>query len=72
MLSAHRAHAGFTAAAPTPRHSPNYLLDESEERLPVVLPLLLKLGGWWIFAAGQLQRDLKAVGPHVVVILHPP
>lgn len=57
--------------APTPCLSPHYLLNESKERLPVVFPLLLKLGGRWVFAAGQLQGDLKAVGPHVVVVLHP-
>lgn len=49
----------------------HYLLNEGKERVPVVLPLLLELRGRRIFAAGQLQRDLKAVGPHIVVILHP-
>lgn len=51
--------------------SPLYLLNESQQRFPVVLPLLWKLRSRWVFAAGQLQRDLKAVGPHIVVILHP-
>lgn len=56
---------------PHTQPSPHYLLNESQERFPVVLPLLWKLRSRWVFAAGQLQCDLKAVGPHVVVILHP-
>lgn len=62
---------GFHSCCPHAHPSPHYLLNESKERVPVVLPLLLKLRGRRVFAAGQLQRDLKAVGPHVVVILHP-
>lgn len=63
----HRFHSCHTHTQPSPR----YLLNESQERFPVVLPLLWKLRSRWVFAAGQLQCDLKAVGPHVVVILHP-
>lgn len=61
----------FHSCHPHTQPSPHYLLNESQERFPVVLPLLWKLRSRWIFAAGQLQCDLKAVGPHVVVILHP-
>lgn len=54
------------------RQSTFYLLNEGEERFPVILPFLLKLGRHWVLAAGQLQSDLKAVSPNIVVILHPP
>lgn len=70
VLPAHHGHGGFSAAVPT-HHISSHLLNERKEGFAVVLPLLLELRGQGVLAAGQLQRDLKAVSPHVVVILHP-
>ena len=48
------------------------LPQEPQQRLPVVLPELLHLTGRGELAAAQLQRDLHAAVPDVVVVLHPP
>jgi hypothetical protein len=42
-----------------------------EQWLFVVHPEVGQLVSMRIFAAGELQRDLHAVAPHVVVVLHP-
>ena len=46
------------------------LLDEAEQRLPVVCPVAGQAGGGRVLAAGQLKRDLKRVAVHVVKILN--
>jgi len=46
-----------------------HLGQEVEERVAVVGPLLLELGGGRVLAAGELQRDLEAVGVQVVEVL---
>ena len=46
------------------------LLDEAEQRLPVVAPVAGQGGRGRVLAAGQLKRDLKRVAVHVVKILN--
>ena len=50
--------------------APVCLPDQLEERVSVVLPELGQLGGGWVLAAGQLEGDLLAAVPDVVVVLH--
>ena len=47
------------------------LEQEGDEGVTVGLPQIRQLGGWRVLAAGQLQGQLVATGPHVVVVLHP-
>ena len=53
-----------------PLHPDVDLLDEAEQRLPVVAPVGGQAGGGRVLAARQLQRDLKRVAVHVVKILN--
>ena len=50
--------------------SPVSLPKELEEGAPVVVPELRQLGGRRVLAARQLQGDLHAPVPDVVVVLH--
>lgn len=47
------------------------LLDEGQQRLPVLRPQGRKLLGRRELAAGELQSQLQTLSPHVVVVLHP-
>lgn len=47
------------------------LLDEGQQRLPVLRPQGRKLLGRGELAAGELQSQLQTLSPHVVVVLHP-
>lgn len=54
----------------TSAETKTYFFNKSEKRFPVIFPFQFKLRCWWVFAAGKLKGDLKAVGPHIVIILH--
>lgn len=47
------------------------LLDEGQQRLPVLRPQSRKLLNWRKLAAGNLQSQLQTLSPHIVIVLHP-
>lgn len=46
------------------------LSQELDQGQLVVVPVFLQLMGWWVLAAGHLQRNLVTAVPYVVVVLH--
>lgn len=55
--------------APCPAHPSTYLLHEGEQRLLVVLPLLLQLALVGELVAAQVDGELQAVGVQVAEVI---